>query len=191
MRQRVHDGLGSVRTIDPALADQLEQVAMTRLNYLAQVAPKDPGIGSPGASRWQPAADDLARFARIAAVVENPLRLLDHLASDTLTPPVVHAVQNVYPEFFKQLGAELLDRLTQPGSKPLPEARRLGLAMITGMPVDSTQQAQFGASLQQLYQQVAAKKRGQQQGQRPRQSEARDVRTLRSTNPTPGQEMGS
>lgn len=185
-QMQVHDGLTGIRAVDNTLADQVEQVAMRKLQYLAGVAPKAPpaGMGTLGHDRWQPADAELSKFARVVAVTEQPMRILDALASDTLTPDVVEAVKNVYPELFKKIGLQVMDHMVKPGAKPLSDARRLGLAMLTGAPVDTAMSPTFVRSMQDIYAKAADTRKQQQ---RPPSPQAAQMRNLR---PTPGQDFG-
>lgn len=151
-RQQVHDGLAGIRAADPQLALQLEDLAMKRLSYLAGVAPKDPGMGSPSQDRWQPSETELARFSRIVAATEDPMRVLDHLISDTLTPPIVDAVKTVYPAFYQRLSSAALDRMLELKSgTSLTPARKLGLSMLTGSTIDSQLRPEYIFAQQQRY----------------------------------------
>lgn len=161
-QKRIHEGLTGIRAIDPALADQLEAVAMTKLKYLASVAPKDPGIGAPGQDRWTPSDAVLARFARIVAVTEQPLLVLDHLNADTLTPPVIDAVKNTAPEVWKRVQQGVLERLASVGT--LSSARKLGLSMLTASPIDSRLTPQYLATQQARF--TAMRAEAEQQGKR-------------------------
>lgn len=158
-QRQIHDGLAGVRAADPQLALQLEQLAVDRLKYAKQVAPQDPGLGSPGQPRWQPAASALSKFAGILAVIENPLRALDHLTSDTLTPSIVDALKNTSPQTYAHIQQQVLQRVVQPGYK-LTSSRKLGLSMLTGNQIDSqlrpyyigAQQARYNAMRQEAEQ---------------------------------------
>lgn len=176
-QQQVHDGLTGVRMVDPVLADQLEKQAMNRLQYLGSVAPKDPGLGAPGQDRWSPTDAEMAKFARLVAVTEQPMRLLDHLGSDTLTPQVVEAVKAVYPEVYKRLQQQVLEKLVQPTKTVLTTARKLGLAMLTDSPIDSRLKPEYMAAQQQRYaaMRAEAEQAKGQKGTPPRHGSASDA----------------
>lgn len=168
-RGQVREGLAGIRAADPDLAQQVEDQAMRRLDYLAKVAPKNPGMGglAGGADRWRPADAELAKFARAVATSEQPLRILDELASDTLTPQTVECVKAVYPELFKRLGVELLDKLVEPGRKPLSPARHLNLTMLTGTPTDSRLKPEYVLRQQQAWEQMRQETEQARQKQKP------------------------
>lgn len=179
-RQQVHDGLAGIRAADPQLALQLEDLAMKRLQYLAGIAPKDPGMGSPSQDRWQPSETELARFSRVVAATEDPMRVLDHLISDTLTPPIVDAVKTVYPAFYQRLSSAALDRMLELKSGTnLTAARKLGLSMLTGSTIDSQLRPEYIFAQQQRYATMRAAAEQQAKGASrpppPRQGSASDA----------------
>lgn len=186
-RNTVHESLLGVRAVDPVLADQLEEQALRRLQYAASIAPKQSGAGGIGESgRGKASPSEMRRFGTVLAVLEQPMRVLEHLASDTLTPPVVDAVKNVYPEMFARIKADLLDKLVEPGRKLLSPARKLGLTMLTGNPVDTRYRPEYIARQQQAWAQMRADAQQKQQGN-PSASQSRDALALTDLAPTSSQ----
>lgn len=189
-RSQVREGLAGIRAADPDLAQQVEDQAMRRLDYLAKVAPKNPGMGglAGGADRWRPADAELAKFARAVATSEQPLRLLDELASDTLTPQTVECVRTVYPEMFERLKVQLLDKLVEPGRKPLSPARHLNLTMLTGTPTDSRLKPEFVLRQQQAWEQMRQEsEQARQKPKPPAPSQSRAAMGVTDLKPTASQ----
>jgi hypothetical protein len=186
-RQRVRDSLAGIRVVDVKLADQLEEAAMRRLEYYAKKAPKVLGLGTLGGGSDQERPSDaaLGRFAQCVAVGENPLRILDELAADMLTPEAVETAKYLHPEFWKRMQEQLLDKVMASG-KPIPRARRLSLSMVLDAPVSATMRPEFITAMQAGYE--AMRHEEQQNKPSPQgPSQSKQARAVTDAKPTEAQ----
>jgi hypothetical protein len=147
-RAAVSDNLAAIRAHHPELADQLEEIAARRVEFLASKIPHQPdfGVVQTGPDRWRPSDMEMRTFARYVDAVEDPGGVEERLAHGTLTPEDVEAYHKVYPEraahFTEQLITGLQDRDT-----PVPYSRRITLSMF-GIPADPAMTPRILSELQ-------------------------------------------
>ncbi|HKP07586.1 MAG TPA: hypothetical protein VJU58_10080 [Microbacterium sp.] len=121
-----------IRTADPVLADQLEEIGARRVEHLGAILPRQPDYTAmhPGA----PARiSDLAMrsWARSAAALEDPHAVFERAARGHVTLEDAAAIRAVYPEllghFLSQVGNARAER-----KAPLPFRQALALSILTG-----------------------------------------------------------
>jgi hypothetical protein len=109
------------------------------LNYLTPLDPR-PGIGKPLDNPAPISSQSQARYDRALDIAQQPLMVLHHAKSGTLLPQDLQTLNAIYPALHKSIASQLGQELVNAKTKGtfIPPHQRLGLSMLTGMPVDST-----------------------------------------------------
>lgn len=142
----------------PVATGHMTATLLRGLQFLDSKAPKSPYEGMPAsvAPNWQPSATELDRFNRYKEAVENPIKVLNNIASGYMSPEQIEAVKAVYPGIYANLQQRLGERLAEI-KKPLTYQQKLGLQLVMGptalgmspQQIQVLQQAQAGAGPQQ------------------------------------------
>ncbi len=151
--RRVWDNLAPVRALDLRLADQMIGVEQRKVAFLHAKAPKNPGIGNSLQQRdkWKPGAAEVARFLKMAEVVDDPVVAFDRAAKGKLTMDDVEALKTVYPEAYQAMRLELVARASELREE-LPYAKRVQLSIFFGVPVDSIMRPETVQAIQAAHQ---------------------------------------
>lgn len=117
----------------------LTQTVIRAVGYLAAEAPPgaipDGRLVAPHLDKPSYSDGELLRWQRKAAVVDNPLLLLDHLASGRVVKDEVDAVKAVYPELYAKIEQTLLRKVA--GTPTMSRSMRLQLSGAFGLPMDA------------------------------------------------------
>jgi hypothetical protein len=155
-RRDIHERLSGIRAVDMKLGDQMESLAMRRLEFLAARMPKNPGlgpsIGKGSLDRYQPSDAELSKFARYVAAAEDPGRVIDELKAGRLTTESVEVLREVYPEMYQDVQRHIIERVTEMQTA-LSYPQRLQLGILFAVPVDSILRPEMVAALQSSYNQ--------------------------------------
>lgn len=179
MLERLAKNLETVGPVAPALAAALSARANTAVQYLSKAAerPLKPG---PLASEWKTTKAQQYDFAVKLQVVEDPMSVLQHAATGTLTATQVEALKAVYPGLWKQMSDRALEQALS--QKSVPYKARMMLSTLTGMDLDgSMSQDAISRNQQAIY-----ASHQKQENEAP-QSGARSEMTLAARMATPTQ----
>ncbi len=148
-RAKVGSHLAPIRVHDPIAGDRMETVAARRIEYLANLIPRRPDLGTlqTGPDRWQPSDMQMRSFARTVAAVEDPTGVIERLTSGQITPEDADAMKNVYPEMYADVQRRIAMDLPKLRGT-LPYQRRLALSIFSGMPVDAAMDPRILSTLQ-------------------------------------------
>lgn len=139
-RAMIADRLAPIAAADPLTADQLETLAVRRIEFLASKLPRRPDIGGlplSASDRWQPSEMEMRQFARYVAAVEDPMGVVDRLADGTVTPSDTEVMRAVYPEIHADITQQVMSQLPTLRTT-LPYRQRLALSRFTGADVDAS-----------------------------------------------------
>lgn len=142
LRRQIHERLGQLWATDPKLADQVEALAMKRIEFLASKSPLPPPrpMGRAEGANWHLGDLEVDRLERyVRAAEEGPARLLEEAAAGRLTRETVETVKALYPEAYEQIRAEVVRRIPEM-REDMPHAKRLALGALLDAPVDPTQE---------------------------------------------------
>lgn len=137
-RQRMATTFDAVRQVDPVAADQMETLAARRITALADRIPRKPdvmGTNVGGPDKWQPSEMQMRGYARFVAAVEDPIGVVERLATGQITPEDKDAMKTVYPELYANVQQQIMAQLPTL-QKSLPYQRRIALSIFSGLPVD-------------------------------------------------------
>ena len=122
------------------LQRSLMTTMMRQVNFLHSKLPKDPSadlqITYPK-DDYVPGPTELAKFFRYNQIVNDPLKIIDHLRAGTLTPEHREALISVFPEFYKEVQEKLLGGLAE-GKPDMTLPQKIQLSIYMGKPVDPT-----------------------------------------------------
>ncbi len=141
----------SVPTGDPALQQAVIETQERKLKFLDAKAPKRLALPTllKGDGDWMPNRVQLESFARYIEAAENPVGVLEGLATHgTVTYEAAETLRTVYPALYKQAQLRLLERAPDL-QETLPYSRRVALSILFQVPVDGTMDATFVSYLQQ------------------------------------------
>jgi hypothetical protein len=127
------DGLG---VADPVLADQLEESAARRIEYLAAIMPRRPDYAAMVGQRGGRISDLAMRsWARSAAALEDPQGVFERAGHGFVTIDDAAAIRAVYPELLAGFTAQVGELIAQ-RERPLPYKQALALSILTGEAMD-------------------------------------------------------
>lgn len=89
----------------------------------------------------QPTQGQIAKFNNIAHTINNPLSVLDHVKTGTLSQDHLNVMRQVYPSVFQNMQKETVKNLMRYQSEnksPLDYKMRLGLSKLLEQPLDSS-----------------------------------------------------
>lgn len=101
-------------------------------NYLHSILPKTQTADNPLSNTKQTLSNtQLDKFDRQAAIINNPLSILDRLQRGTLTTDEMETMQRVYPGVLNQLRTGIMGKLAD-GQYKIPYQQRLKLGLFMG-----------------------------------------------------------
>lgn len=127
---RVSNSTAGLTTFAPNISSSLQEKALLALSYLKNKAPVNPYEGTLLEDSWNPSNSEIAKWARIARVVENPLSILDDITTG-IPVEAVDALREVYPHLYTQIVEGFLDKTDE--IKKLPYQQQLQINMFLGM----------------------------------------------------------
>ena len=156
--------LQSVGGISKALPDHAAVLAGAKArmaNYLNSVRPQDNSPKLPFDN--EPKSLEKERsYQKALDLAANPIGILNHIKSGTLTPENLNHLKSMYPEIHDHISKKLTEKIIesqQSGESP-PYRTRQSMSLFLGSPLDSTMTPQAIQSIQSLY----APKQPQQSG---------------------------
>ncbi len=149
----------------PQVAAALGQKSLETANFLYNKLPQDPlaGFALPGVdSKWQPSDAELSKFNRYVAAAENPLSVVENVASGTVSPEEVETLKVLHPTVYEKLQTSILTAITEKGQN-VSYQKRILLGTLFDVPTDISLRPDFMGKMQQLY----AQQEPENQGGRP------------------------
>lgn len=125
------------------------------IQYLNEVMPRSAAVsGTIQAFQrdYEPSSQELAKFERIVAAVNEPLSILDDLQSNSLTREAVQAVAAVYPSLFARIQNEVMNQIAD--NPKLTYRKRLQIGVLMDVPADSSLVPENISGLQQSFKDV-------------------------------------
>ena len=131
----------------PMVSQALQSTAVAQASFLASKLPPGPNhyVFSP---KQQATDSQIAEFLHYYRALDNPMVALQDIKTGTLTKQTVEAIANVYPSLYKDMSAELLNRVLASG-KEIPYQTKLMISMFVNQPLDISLQPQSILSNQQ------------------------------------------
>ena len=121
------------------LQRSLMTTMMRQANFLHSKIPKNPtaNLQIINNEEYVPSPTELSKFFRYNQIVNDPLKVLDHLRAGTLTSEHRETLVSVWPEFYKNIQDKILEGLAQ-GKPNMSLPQKIQLSVLLGKPVDPT-----------------------------------------------------
>ena len=121
------------------LQRSLMTTMMRQANFLHSKIPKNPtaNLQIINNEEYVPSPTELSKFFRYNQIVNDPLKVVDHLRAGTLTPEHRETLISVYPELYKEMQEKILEGLAQ-GKPNMSLPQKIQLSIFMGKPVDPT-----------------------------------------------------
>ena len=151
-REKLHKSLAALWMADPHLADQVEETAWRKLEYLATIAPKNPGVGSKfdGFRDFAPSDEQMDAFSRQYEVANNPDVVFRDLAAGTLMPDQVDTLKAIYPATYADI-VSTIARAVPELQEELSWEQQVSLSTLFTVPVNSLMEPDAIKLLQEQY----------------------------------------
>jgi len=146
-KARIHSKIGHVMEADPQVANRIVEGLMAAVNYLYERAPKPPRVSPFGPDNWEPSETQLAKFARMAAVADNVLTLVDDFENGRVTKEAVETARALSPTVYAKLQQEILNNVDQIKEK-VDYSGRVQLSLLFRVPADASMEPDFLATMQ-------------------------------------------
>lgn len=131
---RLANNLGSLTTVAPSVSASMAGVAQRAVQHLSTLSGA-PAARGPLGKEWVPSSSEKRLVAHAAAIIDDPLLLLEHAQAGTLTRTHLDAAKAVYPTLARAIGDRALDAAIEKGDK-LTHRQRLMLSLLAGVDVD-------------------------------------------------------
>lgn len=142
-----------VNTADP---EALSEIIATHMRKLQTVADAMPRPSSPPSlidgTPWLPSKQDLIKWTRTIAAVENPAAVFERAASGMASMDEIDAVRKVYPSLYADGQQRVLTQIADGKTGKLTTAAKAAVSRTWGIPVDHMSQPDFASFMQQGYQ---------------------------------------
>jgi hypothetical protein len=177
LHERLDATLGDVTRFAPRVGAEMALAATRAIQHLAKVAPTNPYVSAPADIRkaWRPTTMEMARFERAVKAVNDPLGTVKEFASGRVSKEAANALREIYPGIYAQVVKEIVPKLT--AAQHIPLQRRLEMADVLGVSLDSITSPQLTASLQQMY------AKPPQQGGQANRTTGKNFRAQQATTP--------
>lgn len=140
---------GDLHYYMPEVATELGAMAARTYQYLNNLLPKQEK-SAPLDDTPKPTRQENYKFERAVAIADNPLTVLNHIKTKTLTQDDVDTVKTLYPSLYQGLVSKITSSVIeqQAKGKTIPYDMRTQLSRFIGQPLDSTQTPEFIRSMQ-------------------------------------------
>lgn len=160
-RQEIRRKLEDVGVVDPVLADQLEHVAMRRIEFLASQVPRRLKIDPLAPDEYRPSAHEIDQFVRVLRATEDPVgEVMRGLQSGQMKLATAEAIQSVYPNLFAEIQRRLVtdhDLL-----RDLNYRQKLSFSILFDIPIERTMDPDVVTATAQRFLQLAEQGQGPQ-----------------------------
>ena len=153
VRQKLEQEMAWMGGRTPVAQKAAVDTALRQLDYLNQALPKGTAAPTPFAAPLPPTRQQVQGWMAKLRAVENPASILDDIAEGKLTVEAVDAVRTVYPETFRNIQAQMVERLAklQAKGKAPAYAQRIQLGLLLGIPSDPTMTPEVMQAVQGSY----------------------------------------
>jgi len=111
----------------------VQNTVLTAVDHLNNIIPKATTPTSPlSSAKWQPDDLTIGQFKRQAAIINEPARVVQSLASNTLTGSEMNTMQTVYPALLDLMRAKVMEALAHTPNATLPASKRGKLELFMG-----------------------------------------------------------
>ena len=133
--KRAANNMGGLVDVAPAIHANVVATTQRAVQYLAKISAVPPKTG-PMAPDWTPSQAEKWTISKASEVIQDPLSILKHAASGTLTKEQIEALKFVYPMLTRSIQDKALQLAT--AGKDMPYKSRLSFGLLTGIDFDGT-----------------------------------------------------
>jgi hypothetical protein len=155
---------------DPEVRQAVIDATVAKMSFLASKLPGGgmlPSVLPSDDPEWIPDRASIETFARYVEGTQDPAGVIERALDGHLSLEGVEALEQVYPELFREAQLSLLERAGEI-SKALPYRRKEELSVMFKVPLDATMAPDYIAAMAKGYQEQApAPPAGPQPGQPP------------------------
>lgn len=145
VKQTVRQSLRDVR--DPDVINAVYAVAQRKFDYLAKHAPVAPPPNPLSKSKWQASPAEIERFARRVRAANDPVSVLDDVATGRVTPEGAETLREVYPQLYSEARVRLIEQAPKL-SRSLPHGTIVRLSVLFDAPLVSSLEPDNLAAIQ-------------------------------------------
>jgi hypothetical protein len=140
--ERIKKNTGDVTEVAPNVATAMQIKTVQAARYLYDRMPKPLIEHTLLQKKFKPSDLELAKFERIAAVIDNPENALKSLRAGMLTVEEVDALREVYPRMYERIVVAIAEQVPELREK-LPYKEQVQLSILFGVPVSATMEPEF------------------------------------------------
>jgi hypothetical protein len=135
-------------SLNPDMQASLIAVAERQVAYLREKAPKPPPNWSIGGKvlPWRPPDSEMLEYARIVEAVRDPSAALARVAAGDAAVEQIEAIREVYPLLYREVQIDLITEMQELDN--VEHERLVQIGTLFGIPLDPTQEPDFGARQQ-------------------------------------------
>lgn len=133
----LHERMAGMWAISPGVANGIEKLQQAKWAFLASKLPRNPAPPhlQAGPDTWEASKPQMAKFARIMQVAENPEPAIRRVAAGTATPDDIETLKAIWPAHYEDVRGQCMDHIGEL-QRTLPYAQRLNLSILLDTPVD-------------------------------------------------------
>jgi hypothetical protein len=178
MRQRLSSTFGDLAGYAPRVSTELQLAVAQAMNYLYAQAPKNPYMAATVDIRrmWKPSTTEMVSFERTLRAVHDPVGVIEDFKHGHVSKEAADALRAVYPSIYAQMVSRLVPKVAE--TEGIPLQRRLELADVLGVSLDSLTDPGMTATYQQMYAEAA-----QQAAPPPRPAVSKHLRAHQAETP--------
>lgn len=160
---RMYEKTANISDSAPRISQSLQLASIRANQFLASKLPFKPD-NNPLEEDYLPSKADMQKYERYEDLVENPMKALDHIRNNMVTPETVETLSVVYPKLYDEMKLRILDEVTERVAKKekLPYQLRQSISMFLQTPIDSALQQQSILLKQQTFPMVLAQQANEQ-----------------------------
>jgi hypothetical protein len=132
---------------DPDVINAVYAVAQRKFDYLAKHAPVAPPQNPLSKSKWQASPAEIERFARRVRAANDPVSVLDDVATGRVTPEGAETLREVYPQLYSEARVRLIEQAPKL-SRSLPHRTIVRLSVLFDAPLVSSLEPDNLAAIQ-------------------------------------------
>jgi hypothetical protein len=157
LQQRLSSTLGNLDQYAPRVASEMQFTVAQAVNYLYTQAPKNPYGDAPPEIRraWRPSSVELQSFERSLQAVHDPLGVIQNMENGHVSKEAADVLRTIYPHLYGRVVQRLVPKVAD--TEGIPMQRRLELADVLGVSLDSLTSPGTAAAFQQMYAQPMQK----------------------------------
>jgi hypothetical protein len=178
LQRRLAGTFGDLSGYAPRVSTEMQLAATQALNYLYAQAPKNPYMAATVDIRrmWKPSTTELVSFEKTLRAIHDPVGVIEDFRHGHISKEAADALRTIYPSIYARMVSRLVPKIAE--EEGIPLQRRLELADVLGVSLDSLTDPNMTATYQQMYAEAA-----QQAAPPPRPAVSKHLRAHQAATP--------